>query len=196
MIELQEEIKRLLDEKEAKMGSRKKTIQQLEKEAKEKEIEAARNRSIGSIYKQLAKMIHPDLEQDPKLKMIKGEQMQKLTSAYESGDLHTLLSLELEWLKVEENNLQKLSDEKLGIYNELLKEQVEELQDEINLLPGNPRYFQLQPYYNIWSGFNAHQIEYELISQSKDFDISIKRLQSAHATKEIKALINKFHEFY
>ena len=57
-----------------------------------------------------------------------------------SGDLHTLLRLELEWLDREEGDLARLSDEKVGVYCELLEEQVEELQAEIQDVPFSPRF--------------------------------------------------------
>ena len=102
--------------------------------------EEARKRTVVSIYKQLAKVLHPDLEQNPARRAQKHTLMQELTKAYREGDLHTLLRLELEWLDREEGDLEKLGDEKLDIYCELLEEQVEELQAEIRDVPYSPRF--------------------------------------------------------
>lgn len=102
--------------------------------------EEARKRTVVSIYKQLAKVLHPDLEQDPAMRERKHALMQELTKAYREGDLHTLLRLELAWLKREEGDLERLGDEKVGIYCELLEEQVEELQAEIRDVPFSPRF--------------------------------------------------------
>jgi hypothetical protein len=102
--------------------------------------EEARKRTVVSIYKQLAKVLHPDLEQDLAMRERKHTLMQELTKAYREGDLHTLLRLELAWLKREEGDLERLGDEKVGIYCELLEEQVEELQAEIRDLPFSPRF--------------------------------------------------------
>jgi hypothetical protein len=102
--------------------------------------EEARKRTVVSIYKQLAKVLHPDLEQDPAMRARKHTLMQELTKAYREGDLHTLLRLELEWLDREEGDLARLSDEKVGVYCELLEEQVEELQAEIQDVPFSPRF--------------------------------------------------------
>jgi len=102
--------------------------------------EEARKRTVVSIYKQLAKVLHPDLEQDPAMRERKHTLMQELTKAYREGDLHTLLRLELAWLKREEGDLERLGDEQVGIYCELLEEQVEELQAEIREVPYAPRF--------------------------------------------------------
>ena len=66
--------------------------------------------------------------------------MQELTVAYRNNDMHTLLRLELEWIAREEGNLERLTDEKLAIYNQTLKEQVVDLQRELYELPCHPRY--------------------------------------------------------
>ncbi len=144
MMEMQEQIKQQANEQNQKRTPRKKTKKQLEKEAREKQIEEARSKNISSIYKQLAKIFHPDLEQDEDLKLQKEELMKKLTIAYEKNDLHTLLSLELAWVQKEETNPGKLTDDKLGIYNEVLKEQVYELEQEIGETLNHPRYQPLQ----------------------------------------------------
>jgi hypothetical protein len=102
--------------------------------------EEARKRTVVSIYKQLAKVLHPDLERDPALRERKHTLMQDLTKAYREGDLHTLLRLELEWISREEGDLARLGDEKLDIYIELLEEQVGELQAEVRDLPFSPRF--------------------------------------------------------
>jgi hypothetical protein len=137
---LQDEMKQRMEEKEAKKANRPKTKKQLEKEAKEKQVEEARSKSIGTIYKQLAKTFHPDLEKDETLRLQKEELMKQLTVAYESKDLHTLLRLELQWVQQEEDNLAKLTDDKLSIYNTLLKEQLQELDEKIKVVAMHPRY--------------------------------------------------------
>ena len=66
--------------------------------------------------------------------------MQELTVAYRNNDMHTLLRLELEWIAREEGNLERLTDDKLAIYNQTFKEQVADLQREFYELPCHPRY--------------------------------------------------------
>jgi hypothetical protein len=134
------------DQTGQKRMSRKKTKKQLEKEERERQVEESRTKSISGIYRQLAKVLHPDLEQDEAIKLEKEELMKQLTIAYENNDLHTLLSLEIAWIQKEENNPGKLTDEKLDIYNEVLKEQVYELELELLQVRQNPAYRPLHRY--------------------------------------------------
>ncbi len=106
----------------------KKTKKQLEKEAREKEIEELKGKSLSTIYKSLAKILHPDLEQDAVKKLQKEEWMKKLTVAYEKKDLKTLLEIELEWAKGETDRIQSLTRDKLDLYNEMLRSQVQEME--------------------------------------------------------------------
>jgi len=119
---------------------RRKTKRQLEREALLEQAEQLRQKSLSSIYKQLAKAIHPDLEPDAARRQEKSAVMQELTEAYRNNDLHKLLRLELQWIHKEEGNLDRLSEEKLAVYNQLLKEQIHELEREIAELPSHPRY--------------------------------------------------------
>ncbi len=113
------------------------------REIKERLAKEAQDKSISTIYKSLAKTLHPDLEQDESKKGEKEELMKRVTAAYQKKDLHTLLKIELEVLYSEERNIDKLSNEKIKIYNELLREQIEELQMQIDMLPQHPRYVPL-----------------------------------------------------
>ncbi len=94
-----------------------------------KKQEPLQKKEMGAIYKQLAKEIHPDLEQDPKKKAEKMELMKKLTTAYKENDMHTLLSLEISITGSREH-----SNEKLKIYNNTLKVQMQQLQMKLNTL--------------------------------------------------------------
>ncbi len=143
-VEMEEQFKQQANKIEQKQAAGKKTKKQQEKEDKAQQMEEARAKNISSIYKQLAKILHPDLEQNEDMKLQKEELMKQLTSAYENNDLHTLLNLELTWIQHEENNPGKLSDDKLDIYNQVLKEQINELENELAEISEHPRYQPLQ----------------------------------------------------
>ena len=140
--EMAERIQRNAKEEEraCRPSAHRKTKRQLEKEERMRQAEQLRNKSIASVYKQLAKVLHPDLEPDTGRKQAKGTLMQELTAAYRNNDLHTLLRLELEWIHREEGDVERLTEEKLSIYNQVLKEQVFELERELAELPYHPRY--------------------------------------------------------
>ena len=86
-------------EKEKKDASKKKTRKQIENEALAIKIKEAKSKSINTIYRQLAKILHPDLEQDEVLKSEKAKVMQDVTQAYQEKNLPALLRLEMSWNK-------------------------------------------------------------------------------------------------
>jgi len=123
---------------------KRKTKKQLRKEERERLLEEVRRKNIHHLYRQLAKVFHPDLEQDPTRIQQKEELMKQLTIAREQGDLLTMLQLELNWIQEEGRHPEQLTNEKLNLYNITLKEQVEDLQEQINALFQHPRYELLQ----------------------------------------------------
>lgn len=102
--------------------------------------EEFRKRSIANIYKQLARVLHPDFERDSERQKDKVQLMQELTVAYRQNDLHTLLRLEMQWIENEGGDLDRLTEEKLGVYNEVLRGQVEGLEQRLRDLMFHSRY--------------------------------------------------------
>lgn len=175
-------------------SQQKKTARQLDKEMKEKQMEEARNKNVNSIYRQLAKVLHPDLEQDETLKLQKHVLMQRLTVAHKNNDLHALLILEMEWIQKEENNIEQLSREKLAIYNQVLKEQIKDLETQKYDLPMHPKYFPLMRYSD---DFNLHRlnitgIKSDLSSVIKMMKTSIQQLKGKGALQEVRNIIHEF----
>jgi hypothetical protein len=148
---------------------RKPTKAQIEKERKRLEQEEAKNRDIKSLYKQLAKVLHPDLETDPVLKVHKEEWMKRLTAAYQKADLHDMLLLEMEWLGEESSNLIAAGEEKLRIYCQVLKEQVAQMKDQTEGLFYEPRYETVRRFKDpIFSlGGSIEMANHDLLSQLK-----------------------------
>ncbi len=120
--------------------ARKPTKTQLEKEKRQQDAEEAKRRDLKSLYKQLAKVLHPDLETDHDRKHQKEAWMKRLTTAYSSGDLRELLSIEMEWLGVEASNLAAATDDKLKVYCAVLKEQIAETNKQRETLDFAPEY--------------------------------------------------------
>lgn len=131
------------------LKSKKKTKREIKKEEDLKEEENIKSRSIRSVYIMLAKVLHPDAETNPILKVSKEEIMKKVTSAYEQKDLPTLLKLEMEWVNKESVYLEKLNANKLESYINLLRERVSVLEKEKLSLYTNPRYASLSKYSNL-----------------------------------------------
>jgi hypothetical protein len=112
----------------------------LERERLAREAEEAKTRDFKSLYKQLAKVLHPDLETDPVLKAHKEVWMKRLTTARANGDLRDMLAIEMEWLGEEAGNLAKAGDEKLRIYSMVLKEQLADIKERTRMLFHEPQY--------------------------------------------------------
>ena len=128
------------DQFEKQQASKKKSAKQLEAEKLQQQVIEIKQKNIGTIYKQLAKLFHPDLEQDEERKLEKEVLMKELTVAYEAKNLHALLSLELKWIHKENEHLETLTEEKLAVYLQILKEQAQELEYEKNELIQHPQY--------------------------------------------------------
>ncbi|MBX2973023.1 MAG: hypothetical protein KF797_07965 [Flavobacteriales bacterium] len=179
-------------ERQQQPPKRKKTTRRLEMEARAEEMEKARNRSLATIYKQLARSLHPDLEQDGTLKAEKEELMKQLTAAYEAQDLHTLLKLEAQWLSRNSDNIQALTEEKLDIYNAVLKEQVAELETEYHRAFGHPRYEPLVQYGMYFAKGLAWEIDRRakhLRTRNLSLEESIANLKGKNPLWEVKACI-------
>ncbi|PIQ22036.1 MAG: hypothetical protein COW65_05485 [Cytophagales bacterium CG18_big_fil_WC_8_21_14_2_50_42_9] len=195
MQEMEEQFFQQAENLNNRQSTRKKTKKQLEKEERERQAAEIKNKSISRIYKQLAKALHPDLERDAAQKARKEALMQELTTAYENNDLHTLLRLELEWIQKEETNLYQLTDEKLSIYNEVLKEQVAELEAETYMQLEHPRYQPLLRFVMFpeqLRTLNLKREQQDLNEILKSLQKSISRLEGESALLEIKELVEYF----
>jgi hypothetical protein len=139
--DLDAQLKEMEERNESKRKTkRKKSKQAIDKEAKEKQKEELKQKSIRSIYLSLAKMLHPDTETDHNIRIEKEEYMKQVTAAYNDKNLSELLTLEMQWVHKHENQLVNTPEETLKLYNELLKEQIENLKEELFFVTQNPAY--------------------------------------------------------
>ena len=162
---------------------RKPTKSQLERERKQQAVEEAKQRDLKTLYKQLAKVLHPDLETNPDLRANKEEWMKRLTSAYAAGDLRELLRIELEWLGEESSNLAAAGDEKLKVYSLILKEQIDDVKSRTFTLMDEPQYSSLR---RIMDDFSRQIPRTDLLKQSlaanvRDNQELLKSLQKGDA---------------
>lgn len=200
----EEEMARKMKEMKQKLGEhaqnnskskpKAKSIKQLEKEKRDKEIEEAKNKSISIIYKQLARILHPDLERDENLRLEKEEYMKQLNVAYKKKDIHTLLKLELMWIHKVENADNKLTDDKLKIYIEVLTEQVRELEENEYNIVQHPRYESLHKLvyipYQI-KNLDLKNIKLKSDKKIADIETYIEKLKSSKYISEVKKIIKK-----
>lgn len=162
------------------------------KEAREKAAEELRQKTIGSIYKQLAKALHPDLELNPAERARKVVLMQELVAAHRAGDLHALLRMELEWLHREKADATRLTEEKLAVFNQALREQARDLENEIFQLSRDPRYRALARdpasfFPDLWTDSPDELRELDLAVA--DMERSLAALRRPDGLREVRALL-------
>jgi hypothetical protein len=176
--------------------NRRMSPKQIEKERRLQMAEELRKKSIAGVYRQLARALHPDLEPDAELRQRKTVLMQELTVAYRNNDLHTLLRLEIEWIERERGDLDRLSDEKLAVYNDVLKEQADELTAEIKALPYHPRYAPLivmeEPFGEIVLEIRGNAEALELDQLIAQMEQSLACLRTDEAFKEVLAVVDEY----
>jgi len=155
--------------------------------------EELRKRSIANIYKQLARVLHPDLERNSERQKEKVQLMQELTEAYRQNDLHTLLRLEMQWIENESSDIERLTEEKLGVYNEVLGGQVEGLQRRLQGLVFHPRY---RPIVVLAFGrtyaIDGPDKARELDEHIDAIERCIARMRAAKTAEDVRAAIGSF----
>lgn len=196
--EYQEEMEKKLGDK---MGyqqpkERKKSKKQLEKEAKEKDAEDKMKKDARSIYTQLAKLLHPDTEQDETKREQKTELMKRVTNAYSANDLYELLQIQLEVEQLDDDALANVSDDLMGSYVKVLQKQVDELQMQINYeMKQTPIYQQFFTYTDKFSEAKFRKVVNELKDGVKQIQSMINNCTSQVTFKLLaKDLVKEFKE--
>jgi hypothetical protein len=157
---------------------RKPTKAARDRERRKQEVEEAKKRNFKTLYKQLAKVLHPDLETDPELKAQKHAWMQRLTTAQAAGDLREMLAIEMEWLGEESGDLEHASEEKLKVFAMVLKEQASELRERTRSLVFEPEYGPLQRFIGPFSErFAPKEIQAELHQEIEHVETMLEILK-------------------
>ena len=123
-------------EQAAAARARRKTKAQRVQEAAARANQQQLESNTKTIYRQLARTHHPDLERDPTKQADKTAQMQRITEAYEADDLYTLLQL-----LAESGPADAATDDVLARYSRALLQQQITLKQEMNELKYGPNGF-------------------------------------------------------
>ena len=116
--------------------ARRKTKAQRQQETTAQADQKQLETNAKTIYRQLARTHHPDLERDPEKQADKTAQMQRITEAYEADDLYTLLQLLAESAPAD-----AAADDVLARYTRALLQQQIQLKQEMNELKYGPNGF-------------------------------------------------------
>lgn len=98
------------------------------------------SQSLRDVYRKLASVLHPDREQDADARQRKTLLMQRVNQAYGAKDLLTLLNLQLEIEQIAAEHLTSITPKRLTHYNKILREQLVELEAELESLVRPFRY--------------------------------------------------------
>ncbi|MCS6794867.1 MAG: hypothetical protein RMJ97_00990 [Raineya sp.] len=129
MQEMEEKFKQENFEEKNRKPKNAKEAQRLAKQMQERKN---LNKAIKALYNDLAKQFHPDLA-DEGIKAEKEKVMQEITTAYEKGDVFTLLQMHITHIQNNQNDLEKITTEQLQYYIKFLNEQIKNIQREISL---------------------------------------------------------------
>ena len=141
---------------------KKKTKKEKYRDALNKIKEQVQSKSLKSIYISLSKALHPDTESNVELKHQKAELMKKVTVAYQEKNFTELLALEMEWIYQTTKHLQALSEDKLQLYIDILLDRENELQEEMEKLERDPKFYQVRRFANL-----NEKSAYKKIDQTK-----------------------------
>lgn len=134
---------------------------------------------IGPLYKELAKKIHPDLEQDEQEKERKHALMQQLTEARKNRDLYTLLRIRGELASVDQADSWSLHQ--LKRFNKLLQDKLQQLQQaQVHTLAGR---MLMQG----WDAFGGKDPEQDINREVRSLKKTIRAIRDERAqisTKE------------
>lgn len=180
-------------------ANKKKTKKQLAAEEMQIKQDEIKNKNLRSVYMSLVKCLHPDAETDLDLKIKKEEIMKSVTKAYEEKDIITLLMLESEWIKETNDRLTTMNEDVVGVYIQILKDQVKKLRQEKNELKSHPRYERIAYYANeklergLLSLSGLKLLKEKYVRQMKgDLDVILNQDHKS-VKKFIKSLSKSFH---
>ena len=180
-----EELKKQWEQKESGKKAKSKTKKQLAKVELEMQKATLKHKNIRSIYLALAKILHPDTEQNETLRMEKEEMMKMVTVAYENKDLMQLLQLQTLWIATHDDHFNSLDATTLNAYIHLLIDQANELETELQMVYMNPAYSAVFAFGGLDLQSAIRKIKYEGINykeMNKKMQADIQQLELGKKT--------------
>ncbi|WP_262963694.1 J domain-containing protein [Methylobacter psychrophilus] len=191
---LQEKLREQADGQAAEaVKPRKKTKKQLEKEARQLEEDELASKSVREVYRKLVAALHPDREPDEEERKRKTELMQRVNTAYGKKDLLLLLALQLEIEQIDPEHLSHIADSRLKYFNKILKEQLSELDQEIDQIEGMFKVDLNLPFYVL---LTPKQLLYRLAKDIQEVQGDIVAIQNElemfHNPPALKAWLKNY----
>lgn len=169
-------------------SKRKKSAATLAKEARLQEEAKNMNKSVSEVYRNLASVLHPDLEQNESERQRKTEMMQRANILYNNKDLLGLLELQLEIEQIDQAKINVIAEEKLIYYNKVLAEQNVKLRDEIQATEMSFRLrFGMPPIIKLSPGAIIRRLQDDIRDLKNDIEEINKDITSFQNVKKIKS---------
>jgi ABC-type Zn uptake system ZnuABC Zn-binding protein ZnuA len=168
--------------------SAKAKAREAKKEAEEKEI----SQSIREVYRKLASALHPDREPDATERVRKTELMQRVNDAYEKRNLLQLLELQLQLEHIDPDHLANLSAERLKHYIKILKDQLAELDSELQRHTDHfAMRFGLSPFEKLRPSGLIHMLHQDIATCTRNVRQLQQEVAMAADLKELKAWLKQ-----
>ena len=183
-----------LEQAEAETAKpRKKTAKQIAKEEQQAQAEKDVSQSLRDVYRKLVAALHPDREPDLDERARKTELMQRVNVAYDKRDLLQLLQLQLELEQIDQDSIAAMSDERLKHYNQVLKEQLQELEMEIHTAEFAFRMkFDIEPEAHLYPAILIPQLEQHIVNLRVTESTLKQDLHDFSDVKNIKAWLKGY----
>lgn len=152
------------------------------RELRHKAEETKLKHSLRDIFRKLASALHPDRETDPAERLRKTTLMQRANAAYAANDLLGLLELQLEVDQIDQAGLDKLTDDRIKQYNQILTGQLAEIDEQI---------MALETSLSLDMGFNPGQ---RITPKSTMRDLHIHILGVKNSLRDLEADLDRFRD--
>ena len=189
----QKEAHEQIHQTDARQAKRNNTSKQAKKEAQQKTDALSIRKSIQEVYRKLVAALHPDRERDNTERERKTELMQRVNVAYQKNDLLQLFKLQLEVEQIDHTQFSSFPEERLKHYNKILKEQADNLEQEIqhSQFPVKIQ-FNLPPFERLTPKDAMARLDYELREIQHSIVEAEQQIRAFKEVKRIKAWLKNY----
>ena len=149
-------------------SKRTQSAKQLAQEARQQTQQRQLSQSIREVYRKLVSALHPDRETDPAERDRKTALMQRVNQAYDKNNLLQLLKLQLELEHIDQFALNNIGADRLKHYNTILKDQLADLDLEIQHVEVQfRRQYGLSPFVDISPGTILRDLVTDIVAMQQ-----------------------------
>ncbi|NML15016.1 J domain-containing protein [Azohydromonas caseinilytica] len=170
-------------------SARRRRAAQRKREAQAEAQARQATQSLREVFRKLASALHPDRETDPAQRAAKTALMQQANQAYQSGDLLTLLELQLQVEQIDAGHIAQADPQRLKHYNKVLAEQLSEINGECARVESAFRFeFGLEPRF----GTDPQRLGKILETQARALRAELEQMALELRMLEDKALAKRW----